>query len=484
VNRLSITVGLTAVDLCWVYPWAVLLGLWSDPAHPHPLLSPPSVFLLVLLGALSTQTLGRRAVTNRGVRFGLVGLGVVAVCLAERADQYPTSSGLEWVVSIVVALGSAVGQLSAPVLAFALGLYLWWRGVRLGGQAASYPDVESAFKWGIGLLVTFSLAMALTTRPSLLPSLEAQTLPFVVGFFFVSLLTLALGRLESLRSRTRALAVNTQWLTVLLAVTAFIVLVALVIGQLLSFDLLVLASRPLFELLGRVLLVLVYIVVIPLAYIIQLLIYLVLSLLRPPGDQQPPQPLQPSDIEDLLRRMFALELPPELGVVLKAVAAALVLAIAFRIVARAIARWRPSSTDADATDEERDSVWEAGRFREALMAWLRRLFGRQPRVAVSAPIHSEGLADAVRPTPLASIRELYRQLLALGEIAGVVRRQATTPLEHLPALEQRLEPPDYVEDLTHAYISVRYAEQEPPSEDVEVLRERLAQIAPASAPEP
>src|SRR4029077_8759041 len=95
-----------------------------------------------------------------------------------------------------------------------------------------------------------------------LPAAEAQPTRLVVGFFFFSLLTLALGRLESLRTRTRALSVNSQWLGALILVAGVVLLLALVVGQLLSFDLLIVATRPLFDLLGLVLMVLLYIIVI------------------------------------------------------------------------------------------------------------------------------------------------------------------------------------------------------------------------------
>ena len=39
MNRLSMTLGLAAMDACWIYAWAVLLGLWTDlqkPMHEEP----------------------------------------------------------------------------------------------------------------------------------------------------------------------------------------------------------------------------------------------------------------------------------------------------------------------------------------------------------------------------------------------------------------------------------------------------------------
>src|SRR5438094_656299 len=125
------------MDTCWIYVWGVLLGLWTDMQKPLPLLSPLSVLGLLLIGAFSTQVLGRRALANRGVRIGLLALGLVAVLLVVRFDQYPDLGGLEWLGVLVRALAVFLGQVSGPALAFALGLFVWWRGVRLGGQTAT-----------------------------------------------------------------------------------------------------------------------------------------------------------------------------------------------------------------------------------------------------------------------------------------------------------------------------------------------------------
>jgi hypothetical protein len=480
VNRLSLTLGLAAMDTCWVYVWAVLLGLWTDLQKPTPLLSPLSVMGLLLLGAFSTQTLGRRALASRGVRLGLLGLGLVAVLLAVRFDQYPDLAGLEWVAAIVRALAVLLGQVSGPALAFALGLCVWWRGVRLGSQTATYVDVESAFRWGIGLLVSFALVMALTTRPGLLPTIEARTTFFVVAFFFVSLVTLALGRLESLRTRTRALGINSQWLGVLFAVAGAIVLLALLVGQLVSFDLLIIATRPIFDVIGWVLLVVVYIVVIPLAWIVELLVYALLSLLQLNGERPPPQPLEPADVDNFLQRILSLGLSPELVLVLKALGAVVLLGIGLLIVARAMRRWRPSSAEADATDEERDSLWRAGSFRRAVFAWLRRLFQRRRNEApasLGTQLNSiEG--DTVR---FGSIRAVYRELLSVAESHGVQRAPATTPLEHLSSLKRSLEPEDDLEQITSAYVDVRYAEQEASVDEIEEAREHLVRLHARSA---
>jgi hypothetical protein len=480
VNRLSLTLGLAAMNVCWIAPWAALLGPWTDLSHPHTLLSAPSVFALLVVAALSTQALGRHAARTRLARVGLLGLGVVAVLLVVRVDQYPDARGLEWVVQTVAALAALIGHLSGVAFAFVLALLIWWRGVRLGSQMPTSADVEGAFRWGIGSLVVFALVVAATTRRTPLASLEAETTPYVVGFFFVSLLTLALARLESLRTRTRALGVNGQWLSVLVSAAGLIVLVALLIAQIMSFDVLIVATRPLFDLLGLIILAVLYVVLIPLAYIVEFLVFAVLSLLRLDSQRQPPDPMQPSDVDEMLRRIFALYIPPEVILALKAAGAVLLLALGLMLVARALARWRPARVEDEAAEEERDSVFDRARLWNALRAWLGSLFGRSAQSAVGLSSGAEAVlvGQDVRG---ASVRELYRRLLRRGEDGGAHRAAATTPLEHLPALRNVLEPDDDVAALTDAYIEARYAERTAVEAEIDTLRARLDAVRPKSS---
>src|ERR1051326_5350018 len=119
MSRLSLTLGLTAMETCWLYPLIVLLFIWGPETFGH-WLSPVSVFALVLVGALSTHAWGRRVI-GRTRRLALSAVALSAVALA-------------------------IGP--APVPALVVGLLLWWRGVRIGSQSPSYQDIETEFRWG------------------------------------------------------------------------------------------------------------------------------------------------------------------------------------------------------------------------------------------------------------------------------------------------------------------------------------------------
>jgi hypothetical protein len=473
VNRLALLFGIAAMELCWVYPWSVLGGAWATPEHPRALLSPASVLGLLLIGGLATQGILRAFGPRRIGQVVLVALGVLCIALAVRVDQFPASSGIDWIDQLVRDIARLLGSPTAPALATALGMFLWWRAVSIGSSGLSFLDAENTFRWGIGALVLAGGLLAITTPASVRPALEAEVAPFVVGFFFVGLLTLALGRLESLRSKTRGLALNTQWLGVLIAVAGLLVLAALVVAQVLSFDLLVAATRPIFNAIGFILLLLILVLVIPIAYAVELLVYLIQQLIRRDPDQPPPEPLEPSEIQEMLRRLFGQLLAPEVLDTLRAIGVVVLLVVALLLVARTVARWRPGSTLGDAVEEERDTLWDANRARAMLLAWLRGLFHRR-RTRVATSPHPDPLPEGEGSAPERSVREVYRRLLRLGTAAGAAREPSVTPFEHLPSLTRALEPENDLEHLTDAYVLARYAESEPA--DVTDLERRLDRI--------
>ncbi|MBV9898047.1 MAG: DUF4129 domain-containing protein, partial [Chloroflexi bacterium] len=155
--------------------------------------------------------------------------------------------------------------------------------------------------------------------------------------------------------------------------------------------------------------------------------------------------------------------------------------IALLLVARGLARWRPSSADADATNEERESLLGAREAWARLLGWLRRLLGRDAVVPI--PAQSTAPAEVQPPRPRTGVRELYAQLLQRGEWAGAQRAVATTPLEHETALRRTLEPDHVVTELTTAYVRVRYGDEQVDDGDVAELAEELERVQPIPAVE-
>src|SRR5262249_54188501 len=221
MNRALLAVGLAVMGVCWVYPWSLLVAVWTATSE---LLSPPTMLTLVLLAAASTQVAMRSLHTRKRGQATVIALGLAASLVAVRVDHYPQAGAFDWLPELAEALAGLLGHPTAPAIALFVALLLWRRGAQLASDTPTFLDLEAAFRWSIGALVCFAVALALAIRPSQQPAIEARATPFVVGSFFVALLTLALARLESLRTRTQALALNTQWLGVLIAVAGLLVL--------------------------------------------------------------------------------------------------------------------------------------------------------------------------------------------------------------------------------------------------------------------
>jgi hypothetical protein len=204
-------------------------------------------------------------------------------------------------------------------------------------------------------------------------------------------------------------------------------------------------------------------------------VYLLMQLLQPDPNAVTPEPRQPSEIEEFLRRLFAQGLAPEVVDAARAVGVVVLLGLGLLLVARTVARWRPPSALMDGAEEERETLWEPDRVRKALLAWLAGLFRRRLRRA-SATAEASDLVASADQTNERSVREVYRRLLRLGTEAGASRPLATTPFEHLPTLDRALQPTDDLEQLTDAYVLVRYAEQTPQVREVEALEQRLERI--------
>jgi hypothetical protein len=165
---------------------------------------------------------------------------------------------------------------------------------------------------------------------------------------------------------------------------------------------------------------------------------------------------------------------------LKAAGALLVFGLAMLVLSRAFRRWRPAGAEAEAAEEERDSVFAARSWRDLLRALLRVVLRR--RDGATAPALAAAPNAAPEPTRLVggSVRELYRELLRAGASAGVVRAASTTPLEHQIPLNAALRPPEAVEELTRAYVEVRYAERDQPPSRIEALRAEVERLQPRS----
>ena len=123
------------------------------------------------------------------VRFGLLGLGMLASGLLVVRQLLHARTGL-WEPGWLIGTFGRLGQENLPheVIVFLLVLFLWWRGLVLAQRRIDSESV--AFRFRLGLLM---IAVTTALGGSIL---SWSCHYFVFGFFFASLLGIALARVE------------------------------------------------------------------------------------------------------------------------------------------------------------------------------------------------------------------------------------------------------------------------------------------------
>ncbi|HEV8632693.1 MAG TPA: DUF4129 domain-containing protein [Chloroflexota bacterium] len=463
--------GLALMRLTSVYPWALLLGLWTR-GEPTPLLPAAALLALVGLPGLLLAWLRRRGWPLAAVRAATLAAGLAAALAATGLEH--GRAGLD-------------GTLAAPappVLALVLGLLLWRRGVLDAQARVEHDDLARAFGTGVLVLAGSLLLAAVAGEPSL-ALLRAEAVGHVVGFFAVGLTALALARLEEMRRGAAPPAPGREWLGLVLATVLLLLVAALGLAQLLAFDLIGALLRPLLWPLGLLLTALLLVVGLPIALLLELLVRLVRWLLPRLGQLSPVDFGGQRLLDRLRDRSPAEPIPPELLALAQWLAVGAVVALALWLVARAVA-FRRERRSEDGVEEERDSVWNWALFAAAVRAWLAGLLARLARRPTDpAPLVVP--AEAPAPPAATTIRQLYRELLRLAAARGAPRRPDATPYEHLPRLQAALGPDDVLADATGAYVRARYGPVPPDEDDVERLMawwERRQREAPGQDDRP
>lgn len=494
--------GLAAMESCWIYAWSLFLGIRSQsspatisvasvsgPSDGQPLLSFFNIFALIVFGMVATKAVLKRKWSLRRARLAVVSLGLVAVLVALHSDQYGHAGLVDpaWLMALAGELSNAFSHPSAAVLAAALGVLLWWRGIAHGRDHLDFDSIEGAFRLGIVALVGFLLFAAASASDSY-DRLQASIGVYVLGFFLVGLTSLSLARIEDLREQSRArgderLAVSRHWLTTVLSVVATLLLLTLGLAQILSFDVLTKIASPILEPLGAIAWLLLYAVAIPIGLLLEVLIFLARLVLRPGTPQQPLQPPDMSFLEQLRQEGTDGRLPPEVVLAVKWAIIAIVVLVAILMLSRAVFRWLKWDGDDD-VPEERESVWKGSSLTAVVLDWLRSLCRRLFRARLRAPTSTSiGSEDMPEPGLTMTIRQVYRQLLQLGHSIGLPRARFTTPYEYLPQLQTVLKPDEDLAAITEAYVRARYGPEEPSdaeTDDVRARWERVLEVATAA----
>lgn len=446
-----LAVAAVLAEVLRILPWMVFLGVMQGwGSSPLSLVS--CLIVVGLTAYLTKRTLGSKLSIGKA-RFITLGAGLVALLLLIRLEHgvgYPL-----WDVSW---LNSATGQLAALSWSLALGFYLMWRGTVVGREVLS----SNYFTFNFAVAVAGFIAVVLlwnaapfTSDRSALGALS----PYMLGYFFVCLLAMGLCNFrERLRETGNAARLFTRrWLLILISVALVIVFIAAIIAG----DLSTISMASILSALNTFAFWLVlafgYVVVYPIGLLGQALYYLIrfifgLGNQKPFKPEQTPGPdLQNNNLKDIAAW------PHWLVVTLEWLLILILVAAVVYFLSRAMFRYRRQAAEKEA-DEIHKSLWSWEGFKADLISFLKGLFARFQRKAVSHP------PVAVPPVAVTSndeaqlrdIRELYRGLLWEGRQAGVPRKAGETPYEYQRTLSGRQISDTDVAAITDAYVRGRY----------------------------
>jgi|GEM_PF-720362 hypothetical protein len=476
VRWIQLGLALT-VEGAWLAAWSVALGRSIDPASPQPLLDLPSVAVL-LIGAAKAARLAAAVPSLRLARLGLalaglavsLVLGSQALWTAAAQTGWPAAWNAAWQGSLGLRVGAAV----------LVCVVAWLRGIAAGHSRLGLDEIEGAFRLGVIALAAALLVHAFT--PARGAAATSTLMLAALALLVAGLISLPLARILDVSERPAGpdeppLRVSGPWLAMLLAVVAAVLLLALALAGVFSFERLTALFRPLAEPLGELLWFMLYAIALPVGMLIEVIVTFLRRFLHAGQLQEAPQPLVPNWAEQL-RQLQEPGAHPPAALVLVLQGALLVLAAVLvgALIAAAVRRFAGFSLGDDVA-EDRDFVWPWDEFKTALLRWLRRLFRRPPLPVFQARAGQALLGGPARV--VRDARELYRELLRLGARLGCGRALDETPREYeqaLTGLELLQGSASDIHLVTDVYIQARYAPEPPAPASVTAAWEALERL--------
>jgi len=428
----------------WIYAWLsfALAPALHLPARPFAV---GWIVLLILLPAVFSRFMEYLLPWRYRLRTWLVAaLVVLLFVLFIKLQGVPSRSFWDWrwLVDALFPWASLEGPARLGVLGLA-----WFTGMALAGRglwlAASTIDDDFAVRgFLIGLAAFLSLfvvlLVALTDGP------DQTRLGLLLGVYFcVSLSWLALVKRQTIETQAFTEAsgrVGLSWLALLTTASLVIVAAAVLLANV--------AGSHALDRLGPIVLTVIVTVA---------LLLIALARLLPRWLMGQPEAQDNSQLNQALEELARLNngkhlpIPPHLLESLLAGAA--VIALALLIVQIGRLRIRRAQRD-----EEHTSLWSWRLF----LSQLRSLFRRPARPHIkqrdrrrATPARATTDTQLALDSPATSIRALYLAVLRWARQLGHPRHTARTASEFERELGHLL-PPELANDLTGAYLEVRY----------------------------
>jgi hypothetical protein len=405
-------------------------------------------------------------------RLVLVGGLVITILLSLRTLLYEPASLVDfgWLGEFFAHTGQPDNPLwGRDVTVFVVVCLIWWRGISLAGRHMDIGDVGVRFR----MVSLFLAVLVAGIAESLL--LQSAT-PFILLFFFSSLMAIVLTRIEQLEmdQSGRSFPLGPRWIAIV-GLAAF--LVVFIIGILAgvasgtAVDSAVGWLAPLWQALrfmATAVLGIISYLSVPIIVVLEWLLGLLISLVGPFLQQAfenvdlatPPPATGPEQLEELDEITGPTTvLPRQLITILTMTFFVLLISLAFGRLLRFLRP--PSEADTELVNPL-DSLSGRG------LGFGRRLLNR--------------LGFLRRRQAAASIRRIYQDMCSMAGNNGYPRLESETPYEYLKSLKAAW--PENTADthlITEAYNRVRYGEipeTQTELDEIEAAWKRLEAIRP------
>ncbi|MFC1952858.1 DUF4129 domain-containing protein [Chloroflexota bacterium] len=462
------------LEVLWIYPWLAWAGEWDWLNWSRPLLSLPSLIILVSISFFVTRYFLNRVKSRQWLQLSMMLLTIFLVVRFEYSAGFSLLSG-QWFDYTLQLFINSFSHPHAIILAVITSVYMCWRGIRLGQSSLYFNDVYRSFLIGLTGLITLIILWGVSREARSLESLTSSIGLYVVGFFFFSLMALALGNLQAIRRRMLLEEMeplsNIRWVTILLGVVGGIILLGTGIASIFSSDFVTLLGRLvnfIIGLLGQA----VHYLLIPLGYLAEVLVYIVQSIidLISGGEYQPFQ--MPAFFEPAVLPETVVTQPLVLNIVLvlKWILFILVTAAIVYLLIKSISRFRSIRAEGEGEVEElSESLWSWQGFTADLRLFLSMLFRKWRRKIMSTvQVKPTPVWDTINNNNMRDIRQIYRQLLWEASVSMIKRQRQETPYEYAGRLSNIIpDASEQLQEITDLYVVSRYGYAKVKDEEIE-----------------
>lgn len=470
IPRLLIVLTVLA-EVLRAYPWLILLSSlgilnWVDP--PFSFLS--ALIIISLVTVILHFTLSREFRLNE-IRIVALSAGIIGLLLILRLEMHGGYGFWDfgW-------FAYASRNMVALIAGLLFGTFLIWRGITVSRGDLHTDQLYKSFIFGTISFVLLMIVWASTSRINTNEHMFATLVPYILGYFFTSLMSMGISNFLSLRqgmaSRPKATELFTRrWLLILLGVVTVIMIVGALLASTFSYNLITWIIQPLDTLAGWLLTGFLYVIGYPIGYLVEGVYWIgsyVLAWLMARLNSQEMMQIEMGEIGEKTEEIVTGNFPATLGTVLQWLLLLAIIGVVLFFLSRAIFRyWRGAQEKG--YEEINESLWSWNIFGADVKSFIK---GFTDRLRPGGTHFTPPLASTITEPRFLDIREIYRGLLWEGNHYGFPRARSQTPFEYQSYLEARFgDKKVQLTAITNAYVDNRYGQVPPESdEDLTLVR--------------